>query len=90
MTPEQQQAQQALLEHRKRICEPILSHVQQSCDGPDEEITVLMMCVTELTARAIQTKDSELIADRINNMVRAWTTAMSEAPEAPPKPEVPH
>lgn len=78
-----------MIERRKRVAEPILDTLRGHCDGPQEAITVLMMCVTEITARSLQTQDPHLIAQRIGEMVDAWGASLCMG-EPPPKPARPN
>jgi hypothetical protein len=62
---------------KKEIAEPILKHLFDSAADPIEAAMVLMLCLTEITARSIQSQNPNEIAARMKEFTEGWIDALT-------------
>jgi hypothetical protein len=75
-------------ERRKELGEPIIKHLLETADDPVEASMVLLLCMTEIVARAIQSQNPHEIAVRMREFTDGWIT-MLEGGQPPKDPNVP-
>jgi hypothetical protein len=59
-------------ERRKKLAEPILHHLLTEAEHPVEAMMTLMLCLTEIIARSIESQNPREIAARMKDVTQGW------------------
>jgi hypothetical protein len=70
------------VERRKLIANPILDILHNECNDAADAMSVLLMVITEVTARSIQSSDPNLIGHRLSEIFGRWTGSLIKKPPA--------